>query len=927
MVFSDRFYCATVKYNELHSHVAAPYIRKSFRADRLIEHAEITVCGLGFYRIWINGKEITKGLLAPYISNPDDIIYYDHYDVSDYIREGKNVFGFLLGNGNLNCPGGFVWDFEQAPYRSAPKLAFTVLLRYADGSEYRFEADGEMKTAVSPVYFDDLRCGERYDARKEIPGWNLPEFEDDGWDTVQPAACPRGEKRLCEAQPILPTGEVLNPVSIRPGKLADYKPDYKKQLPAVMEPPTERDGYIYDFGKNTAGIIKLRIKGEPGQRIELQFAEYIDKNGDVNYANIKFYPDGYSQRDVFICSGKSDEYTPSFTYHGFSCCLVTGLKSAQAKPELLTAIVCNSAVSRIGSFRSSDIVLNNLYGMACNSDLSNLYYFPTDCPHREKNGWTGDAALSMQHFFMNYDCLPSMKEWERNIVKSQKPNGSLPGIIPTNQWGYDTGPSWDVALVELPYRAFQFTGDLETARIASDSILLYLHYLKSRTDERGLVSFGLGDWCSVDWKQKASRDFTCSVTVLDLLKKAAFLFEQLEQADRAAYANACYSELRSSVRSNLVDLNGYTADTCCQTSQAMAIYYDVFDEKEKPEAFRVLLRIIHSDNDFSDVGILGARVLFHVLSVYGESALARKMIARPEWPSYGHWIEQGLTALSEEFIRDDGEWDSRNHHMFGDISNWFISRLAGLQYNPSGNDLKELRICPAFISSVSNASASYHSLFGEINVSWERTDDGIQMDVQAPEEMSVEIAFVDQKEEDGLHLFRSFAVDHVIASGISKRKYRIDEYLIRPLQSSDREGIQAFYDSLGERSTFYFNENHGNEHRTMEYFENGKPDHRFTVVSYGKEIAALAFIWDLNKAIPWFGICVSDRFQKRGLGSALLDHVLKDCKYQAYGGLILRTATDNLSAQKLYESHGFEKIGIHDSGQYLYLKRFERDSV
>ena len=287
----------------------------------------------------------------------------------------------------------------------------------------------------------------------------------------------------------------------------------------------------------------------------------------------------------------------------------------------------------------------------------------------------------------------------------------------------------------------------------------------------------------------------------------------------------------------------------------------------------------------------------------------------------------GTALFGYRLVRDGGEWDSRNHHMFGDISNWFISRLAGLQYNPSGNDLKELRICPAFISSVSNASASYHSLFGEINVSWERTDDGIQMDVQAPEEMSVEIAFVDQKEEDGLHLFRSFAVDHVIASGISKRKYRIDEYLIRPLQSSDREGIQAFYDSLGERSTFYFNENHGNEHRTMEFFENGKPDHRFTVVSYRKEIAALAFIWDLNKAIPWFGICVSDRFQKRGLGSALLDHVLKDCKYQAYGGLILRTATDNLSAQKLYESHGFEKIGIHDSGQYLYLKRFERDSV
>lgn len=155
----------------------------------------------------------------------------------------------------------------------------------------------------------------------------------------------------------------------------------------------------------------------------------------------------------------------------------------------------------------------------------------------------------------------------------------------------------------------------------------------------------------------------------------------------------------------------------------------------------------------------------------------------------------------------------------------------------------------------------------------------------------------------------------------------MNEYLIRPMEAGDREAVVRFYASLGDVSTSFFNVNHGNEARTMEFFENGKPDHRFTVVVHGNEIAALAFIWDIDSAIPWFGICVNDRFQKRGLGSALLRHVLAQCRAHGCGGILLRTAKNNYPAQALYEAHGFEQIGTHASGEFLYLKRFERKGV
>ena len=150
--------------------------------------------------------------------------------------------------------------------------------------------------------------------------------------------------------------------------------------------------------------------------------------------------------------------------------------------------------------------------------------------------------------------------------------------------------------------------------------------------------------------------------------------------------------------------------------------------------------------------------------------------------------------------------------------------------------------------------------------------------------------------------------------------------IIRALKETDKEMVQSFFDNMSAHSASFFNVNHGNEKRTMEFFENGKKDHNFFVVTDEKEIIALSFIWDINTSIPWFGIAVSDRYQGQGIGSMFIADIFARLKKQGYGGLLLRTHTENIPAQRLYEKCGFERLGMHPSGEYLYLKRWKENA-
>ena len=205
--YRGMFVCGNMNYSTLYQHVSAPYIRKAFVIPSY-QTAELYICGLGFYDAYINGNQITKGKLAPYVANPDHILYYDHYDISSLLQVGENAFGAILGNGALNNMGAGPWMNDDTPYRSSPKMAMTLVL---DGEVF-LTSDTSFKWAQSPITFDDLRCGEYYDARLEQPGWNEPGFDDSAWQNVSLAETPKGEPQICKAEPIQTIREIY-PVS------------------------------------------------------------------------------------------------------------------------------------------------------------------------------------------------------------------------------------------------------------------------------------------------------------------------------------------------------------------------------------------------------------------------------------------------------------------------------------------------------------------------------------------------------------------------------------------------------------------------------------------------------------------------------------------------------------------------------------------
>ena len=489
----------------------------------------------------------------------------------------------------------------------------------------------------------------------------------------------------------------------------------------------------------------MKIKGSvSGQRLSFRYFERM-KDGEPDVTSTVFPPERFAdyyelnQKDIYTCRGNEEEsWQPRFTYHGFRYVLVEGLTEEQATEELLTYQVLHSDLARHGDFKCSDERVNKIFGITVASDLSNFYYYPTDCPHREKNGWTGDIAASCFHMMMLYDCKNSFSEWLAGVRKSQTDDGVIPGIVPTAGWGYDwgNGPAWDRVAFYLPYECWRLRGDTKIIKDNADMMARYLEYVMTRRNEDGTISFGLGDWASVG--RRFSRFETPlavsdSIIVMDMAKKATEMFAAIGQTDKAARAEEIRLEMRSTIRNVLLDKNTCTLKGRTQTAQAMGLYHGIFEPEEEQTAFNVLVDIIHEKNDSFDCGLLGSLKIFHVLSRFGRGDLAFYMITKKEFPSYGLLVDMGETTLVERFMPDNSPEDSHNHHFLGDVSRWFVREIGGLRVK----DHRTVEIRPDLTLPINSAEAYYELPTGKVAVKWERTPEGtLRLEYSCPDSVS-----------------------------------------------------------------------------------------------------------------------------------------------------------------------------------------------
>ena len=704
MILSDKFICAGEKYASFRRRVHAPWFKKDIKLKSDIAKAEITVCGLGFYELFVDGKRITKSYLAPYITNSDDVVFYDNYNITDLLVRESHEFSFLLGNGMQNAFGGFIWDFHKTSFRSAPKLAFAIELIYADGTAEVIEADESVLTRPSKIVRDDLRLGEIYDAT----------FDEGEWRPAFKTASPKGEKMLSEIKTIVIRDRIA-PIKI-------WK---------------EKNAYIYDFGINTAGACQLKINARHNQKVKLTFGELI-RDGKFFWHNTSFKGSHhkYVQRDVYICKKGENIYTPTFTYHGFRYVKVEGITKDQATENLLTYLVMNTELGHKGEFSCDDEIINTLHRMTLNSTLSNFHHFPTDCPQREKNGWTADAALSMPHTLLYFEPTDNYKQWLVEICKAQNSLGAIPGIVPTGGWGFEwgNGPAWDSVLTELPWQVWQKRNDISAFEICKDNIIKYLKYLETRMDEKGLLAIGLNDWLAPHRPTKAPLILTDSIEAYDIADKARQMFEVVSDKENADYCRAFAGTIRDSIRKHLFDSEACTFAGNCQTSQSMGIYYGIINPDEKEKAFAALMSYVREADYHIDTGVLGARVVFHVLAENGEIDTVIRMLENPTVPSYKQWIDMGETGLCESF-NPKSDTDSHNHHFWGNISALFMEQICGIKVCAD-----KIKLEPFFPIGMNKAEASFDSVFGKISVSWKRENGKLICNLSYPESAKEHIA-------------------------------------------------------------------------------------------------------------------------------------------------------------------------------------------
>ena len=738
-MYSEKFIRLNDRYSEFYNHVPAPMFRRKFFLEKEnVRKCAVSICAVGLYRLFINGKDVTKGLLAPYLTDPDKLLYYDNYDITKYLMDGENVLGVVLGTGIRNDVGRWNWAFDKAPFRGYVEYACSVEITYKNGGVSVIENDETVKAKESPIIFDSIFFGEQYDKRKEEEGWLFPGFDDSGWKNAEYGEVLEG----------VPTESVAEPITTQ----------YQLKPVRILK---EKGGFVYDFGENCAGLCTLKIKNaKRGQVIKLYYAEALidGKFDDTNivltdpnpaacfkapYGDMRYF-------DMYICKGEAEEsYTPYFTYHGFQYVFVEGIEEEQAREDLLVYNVMNSDLKKCGNFVCSNECVNAVQKMVERSDLANFYYFPTDCPTREKNGWTGDASFSAEQMILNFNVEKSMEEWFKVVRFQQEPSGALSGYYPTPGWsmvyGDYPGPAWDSFLFEIPYKLYLYRGNINIIKDNAEAMFKYLKYIETRKNADGLICHGFGDWVQAgvldpSLPVDSPLEVTSTYYAVKNAEKAAFMFDIAGKREYADFARKMANDFREAFIERLVDHGDMTVRGRCQTSQCMGIDLGIFKGEDKQKAIENLIGYIKKYDYHLHTGVQGGRLLFHILFENGYHELAYKMITDETFPSYGFFRKIGSTTMWEGFVDEKISLPySRNHHFWGDVSHCFYRYLAGINVNPESSDHTRVDIKPYFVTGLYSVEASYETPLGKLSVSWIKKGDKVEVTVVKPQGVHGEV--------------------------------------------------------------------------------------------------------------------------------------------------------------------------------------------
>lgn len=688
----------------------APYLRREFTLKGPVKRARLFACGLGYAELHLNGGLVAPGVERdPGYTNFDMRVLYVAHDVTSRLKSGKNCLGAVLGTGWYDVHDIATWHFEKASWRGRPRTLVVLKVEYKDGTTEQVVSDSSWKTSTGPILTDGIYTGETHDARRELGGWSKSGYDDSHWRAATLMEAPKGKPAACPCPPVI-IGETIKPIAIHEPK------------PGV---------FIVDFGQNFSGHAQIKLSGPAGTSVRMRYSERLDKDGMIQRSEIETFmektkPPQPFQTDTYICRGGGTEtWEQVFSYSGFRYMEVTGFPGTPTVDNFRGRFA-HTDLKSAGSFECSNELLNKIQHATRYAYLSNAQNIFTDCPQREKNGWTGDAQLAAEAGLMNFDSTTLYEKWLNDLEDAQHPDGKTSIIVPT--WGWGSGnshPAWDSAYPIIVGDLYRYRGDRAMVEKHYEHLKRYVDGLAKLTKD-GTVPFdSLGDW--VPWStetpsQVTSTAFLClDATIVANLAKVlgnasdVDKYTELAAATKKAFNGAHWDEVKG------VYSNG------SQCALSTALYYGLVPDDRKDRVFNALVADVERQGHI-DTGIIGAKNVLRVLSEGGRTDLAYKIVARKEQPGWGWWIEQGATTLWEDW---KGE-SSLNHIMFGDVSNWFIQWLAGIGLDPESPGFRHFLIRPQPVGDLTWAKATHESPYGEIASSWKKEGKRFRLSITVP---------------------------------------------------------------------------------------------------------------------------------------------------------------------------------------------------
>ncbi|MDR1498601.1 MAG: glycoside hydrolase family 78 protein [Puniceicoccales bacterium] len=691
----------------------APWLRKTFVLEKVPAGAALVhVASFGYHELYVNGKRISDTVLEPAVSNLAVRVFSRTYDVSPFLRAGKNTIGVWLGHG---WSGYGDWlDIKRAGYhvsRSRHGPAFRLLF-----SDAGIVSDATWKTRPSSYskngpwsYFNF--GGETYDAREDIPNWATSDFDDSSW---------------VSAVPLENVGDVsLDPQLVSPNRIVNH-------FNAVsVEKITERKWRV-DMGRVYNGWVRLPLKGKAGSTVILRYTDRDRGDGADSEKE-----SSYGQEDRVILSGApgGDIFENRFNYRTFRWLTIENVDVPPAA-EKITGKLIRSSYGRTSDFISSDPLFTRINGTIAHTyECLTLGGYIVDCSHRERLGYGAEGQASMEAGFFNFNQFAFFRKWLGDWRDVLMKDNRMPNTAPTS-WG-GGGPAWKIVCATLPWHHYIHYGD---KRILAENYAMikgHLAMLQDRFEKdpkKVLPIFSrdmwyyIGEWYSslgIDPPEKNRpiphrlRQFFSNCYTIHGIQTAAKIAGVLGKHDDAAEFTRLANVLKTAVHKEFYDPITVSYAGCKEQSYLslpLHIGLPPPEERDKVEA-ALLQNIKETHKGHFTTGVLGSQIQLEYLTKNGYDDLIANAFSKSDYPSYGYFFEKGLTTVPEAWnIIGSG---SRCHTSFLSGGAWFVKGFAGIQPDPDMPGFKHFFIRPGATDHARFVKATHKSIRGKISVSWQ----------------------------------------------------------------------------------------------------------------------------------------------------------------------------------------------------------------